>query len=63
MITSRKSPGKPMGGIPSFLSFDQVTKKFPDQVGDEIEVIRETTLDVREGELMVFLGPSGCGKT
>ncbi len=52
-----------MTGTSDFLRFDRVTKNFPDQAGEEIDVIRETTLGVRQGELMVFLGPSGCGKT
>ncbi|MGI9501334.1 MAG: ABC transporter ATP-binding protein [Geminicoccaceae bacterium] len=52
-----------MTGTSDFLHFDQVTKKFPGQAGEEIDVIQETTLGVRQGELMVFLGPSGCGKT
>ncbi|MEM7044354.1 MAG: ATP-binding cassette domain-containing protein, partial [Pseudomonadota bacterium] len=47
----------------TFLHFDQVTKKFADQGGGEIEVIRDTTLGIGEGEIVVFLGPSGCGKT
>ncbi|MEO7404803.1 MAG: ATP-binding cassette domain-containing protein, partial [Burkholderiales bacterium] len=25
--------------------------------------LSETTLDIRQGELLVLLGPSGCGKT
>ena len=52
-----------MTGTSSFLCFDQVTKKFADQGGGEIEVIRDTTLAIAEGEIVVFLGPSGCGKT
>jgi ABC-type nitrate/sulfonate/bicarbonate transport system ATPase subunit len=52
-----------MTGTSPFLRFDRVTKTFPDQGGGEIEVIRDTTLDIGEGEIVVFLGPSGCGKT
>lgn len=26
-------------------------------------VIRDVSLDVRDGEFMVFVGPSGCGKS
>ncbi len=35
-----------------------VTKRFGDTIA-----VREMNLDVKDGELVVFLGPSGCGKT
>ncbi len=31
--------------------------------GDEVVALSRTSLDVRQGELLVLLGPSGCGKT
>ena len=31
--------------------------------GNEIAVLNDVTLDVREGELVCILGPSGCGKS
>jgi len=37
---------------------DRVTKRF-----GRVEALRELTLRVREGELLVLLGPSGCGKS
>lgn len=63
MTTSDTLIRESMPETKAFLLFDQVTKKFPDQAGEEIEVIQKTTLGVGEGELMIFLGPSGCGKT
>jgi len=63
MTPAEISLGEPMAGNLPFLGFDQVTKTFPDQGGGEIEVIRDTTLAINEGEIVVFLGPSGCGKT
>ncbi|MDH7798964.1 MULTISPECIES: ABC transporter ATP-binding protein [unclassified Beijerinckia] len=35
------------------------------RAGDQRRVValRETSLDIRAGELMCFIGPSGCGKT
>jgi spermidine/putrescine transport system ATP-binding protein/putrescine transport system ATP-binding protein len=27
------------------------------------EILKDLSLDIREGEFMVLLGPSGCGKT
>ena len=52
-----------MTGTSDFLRFDHVTKSFPSGEGDEIDVIEEATLDIQQGEMVVFLGPSGCGKT
>ncbi len=63
MTTSKTSSLDPRTKHSPFLCFDQVTKTFPDQGGGEIEVIRDTTLKIEAGEIVVFLGPSGCGKT
>jgi len=38
--------------------FDHVTKKFGDVVA-----VNDMTLEVPDGEFLVFVGPSGCGKT
>ena len=40
------------------LELKGVRKSFGDT-----EVIKDTRLDVRDGELIVFVGPSGCGKS
>ncbi len=40
------------------ISLDQVSKRF-----GAVEVIRDVTLRIGSGELVVFLGPSGSGKT
>ena len=40
------------------LSFQNIRKQF-----DSTIVIRDLSLDIREGELFFLLGPSGCGKT
>jgi tungstate transport system ATP-binding protein len=40
------------------IRIEQLTKKF-----GETEVIRETTLSIRAGEIFTFIGPSGSGKT
>jgi multiple sugar transport system ATP-binding protein len=40
------------------ISLDRVSKRF-----GTVEVIRDVSLDVASGELVVFLGPSGSGKT
>ena len=40
------------------LSFQNIRKQF-----DSTVVVKDLSLDVREGELFFLLGPSGCGKT
>lgn len=40
------------------ISFKNVNKKF-----GSTEVIKNLTLDVKDGEFMVLVGPSGCGKS
>ncbi|MDT7836513.1 ABC transporter ATP-binding protein [Aquabacterium sp. OR-4] len=42
----------------SSLQLDQIGKRY-----GAVEVIADLSLDVRQGEFIVFLGPSGCGKT
>jgi ABC-type sugar transport system ATPase subunit len=39
-------------------SFEGVSKRF-----GTVEAVRDLTLDIRDGELMVLVGPSGSGKT
>ncbi|MCP9275874.1 ABC transporter ATP-binding protein [Mycolicibacterium arenosum] len=41
------------------ISFENVTKKYPDGT----VAVDDLTIDVPEGTLAVFVGPSGCGKT
>lgn len=41
------------------LTFENVEKKYPDGT----LAVNSINLDIREGELVVFIGPSGCGKT
>ena len=40
------------------IRLDKVSKRFGEQ-----PVVRDLTLDITKGELLVLLGPSGCGKT
>ena len=30
---------------------------------EKVEVLKDINLEIRAGELMVFVGPSGCGKS
>jgi NitT/TauT family transport system ATP-binding protein len=40
-----------------------VTKDFTAPDGSSIPVVTRLSLDIAEGEFVVFVGPSGCGKT
>ena len=40
------------------LRVTDVAKRF-----DQVEVLKNLSLDVRAGEFLTLLGPSGCGKT
>jgi multiple sugar transport system ATP-binding protein len=42
----------------SSIEFDKVTKRFQDTVA-----VDDLTIDIADGEFMIFVGPSGCGKT
>jgi osmoprotectant transport system ATP-binding protein len=44
----------------AMIRLDQLTKRFPGQVEPAVD---SATMDIREGEIVVFVGPSGCGKT
>ena len=40
------------------VTFDNVTKRF-----DEVEAVKELSLEIDDGEFLVLVGPSGCGKS
>ena len=29
---------------------------------DDVHILKDISLDIRDGEFLTFLGPSGCGK-
>jgi multiple sugar transport system ATP-binding protein len=41
------------------ITFEKVRKVYPDGT----VAVKELSLEIPDGELMVFVGPSGCGKT
>jgi multiple sugar transport system ATP-binding protein len=44
------------------LSLADVTKIF-DEGGEEVLAVEDLSMEIRDGEFVVFVGPSGCGKT
>lgn len=42
----------------SIIRLEHVKKNY-----DDLQVVKDMELDVKEGEFLTFLGPSGCGKT
>jgi NitT/TauT family transport system ATP-binding protein len=47
----------------SFIRIDKVAKQFATPDGGKIAVVEPLSIDIKEGEFVVFVGPSGCGKT
>ena len=41
------------------LKLTDIGKKY----GENVEVLKGINLDIKQGELIVFVGPSGCGKS
>ncbi|WP_276302287.1 ABC transporter ATP-binding protein [Halorussus lipolyticus] len=44
------------------LRLDGVTKRFEEE-GGEVVAVDHVSMDIYDGEFVVFVGPSGCGKT
>ncbi len=42
----------------SGIQFDKVTKRFHETVA-----VNDLSIEIADGEFMIFVGPSGCGKT
>jgi len=49
--------------MPALITVDQVSKSFTGAAGDELRVLDNIALDLREGEIVALLGRSGSGKS
>lgn len=45
------------------LELRQVSKKFHDRLGQEVQALRNVNLTLEKGEFLTIVGPSGCGKS
>ena len=48
-----------VAGAVAQIALESVSKVYPDGT----RAVRDLSLQVEDGEFMVFVGPSGCGKT
>ncbi len=42
------------------IRLEKITKRFP---GQSQPAVKELTMEIPEGEIVVLVGPSGCGKS
>jgi osmoprotectant transport system ATP-binding protein len=47
-------------GTPTKIRLDELTKRFPGQARPAVDAL---SMEIPEGEIVIFVGPSGCGKT
>ena len=59
MWTLPRRPPTDAGPRAASISLDGIGKRYPDGT----EAVRELSLDITAGELVVLIGPSGCGKS
>ncbi|MET8834525.1 ATP-binding cassette domain-containing protein [Micromonospora sp. NPDC004540] len=53
------TPGSGAGHGAASITLERIRKRYPDGT----EAVRELSLEVKAGELVVLIGPSGCGKS
>ena len=57
---AQTEPGKREADREVMIYLENLSKVFP---GQSEPAVRDLTMEIHEGEIVVFVGPSGCGKT
>src|SRR5699024_5579993 len=57
--TTYETTGVAPGNRP-MIRLERLSKSYPQQ---PVPAVENLTMDIPEGEIVVFVGPSGCGKT
>lgn len=47
----------------ALMSLDDVNKTYLTRKGEPSEALRDTSIDIHEGQFVALVGPSGCGKS
>src|SRR5207244_10650480 len=58
ITTAPAAPGRSRGEGMARVAIRSLNKKF-----DEVHVVKDVNIDIRDKEFLVLVGPSGCGKT
>jgi osmoprotectant transport system ATP-binding protein len=57
---SNPTSEKPNNGTAAKIRLENLSKRFP---GQTEPAVADLSMDIPEGEIVIFVGPSGCGKT
>jgi len=60
MMNNRQHAGTQSNGSESKIRLENLSKVFP---GQKEPAVAELSMEIPEGEIVIFVGPSGCGKT
>src|SRR3712207_2032728 len=59
-VTDKATKEQSAQATKTMINLENLTKVFP---GQEQPAVEDLSMEIYEGEIVVFVGPSGCGKT